>query len=154
MLGGTKEVEPLGEFFLKTESKVDHLDEVVLEGLIVGFGQLAGTPETEKFDWLGFGEVVYEVDDAGIDDDITFFIFGVIFGVDVVDARYRFVVIDRAEDGNFVEQLFHYLSEMIGKPLRIFDVDGFRLMFFDKTELLSQGHLSCSKKMKKVIECT
>ena len=74
MLGGTKEVEPLGELFFKTESKVDHLDEVVLEGLKVGFGQFTGTPEAKKFDWLGFGGVFYEVDDAGGDDDITFFV--------------------------------------------------------------------------------
>ena len=74
MLCGTKEVEPLGEFFFKTETEVDHLDEVVLEGLIVAFGQFTGTPEAEKFDWLGFGGVFYEVDDAGVDDDITFFV--------------------------------------------------------------------------------
>ena len=76
-----------------------------------------------------------------------------IFGVDVVDARYRLVGIDWTYDGNFFEQLSDYPGKIVGKALRIFDIDNFGLVFFDESELLSQAHLFYTKDVKKVIEC-
>ena len=115
--GGTKEVEPLGELVFKAEAYPCHLDEVALEDFVVVVGQLTSTSETAKFGWLGVGRGVIVFENTRVDDDITFFVSGVVFGIRIVNARYGIVAIIGAHVGHFAIELVRHLDEMVCKAV-------------------------------------